>query len=348
MPRPMIRRGPNLLLARNPLQTVPVIEIEVDVADLAQVRFATDAVWETSASLHALVFPKHHLLHQRLRRLVPKRPGFDLDHLVMLHRTGSWLPDICAPAPSPRPGHPLEQLEAVRRTDLAVAEADLCQLRRLQPDTESARLTPEQYVERTADAMAGWWSVVLEPLWERIDAIHRADIAHHQAVLAAQGFAATMPVLHRDLSFADRKVRVDLGKVQHASSAAGQGLWFMPSVFRWPWVAVDTRDGAAVVSYGARGAGRVWQQPGREAPQGLPDLIGRTRASLLERLDIPLSTTALAQAMGLSISTVSEHLTVMSSSGLLQSRREGQRVLYWRTRVGDLLVDGDVSDRRSG
>ena len=324
------------------------IEIEVDVADLAQVRFVTDAVWETSASLHALMFPKHHLLHQRLRRLVPKRPDFDLDHLVTLHRNAAWLPDICAPAPSGRPGHPLEQLEALRHTDPAVAEADLAQLRSLHPDSEAARLTPELYAERTAEAMAGWWSALLEPLWERIDAIHRADIAHHQTVLAAHGLAATIPVLHRDLSFADSRVRVEIGKAQHTSSAAGRGLWFMPSVFRWPWVAVDTRDGAAVVSYGARGAGRVWQQAGREAPQGLPELIGRTRALLLERLDIPLSTTTLARALGLSISTVSEHLTVMSSSGLLQSRREGQRVLYWRTMVGDLLVDGEVSDLRSG
>jgi DNA-binding transcriptional ArsR family regulator len=126
-------------------------------------------------------------------------------------------------------------------------------------------------------------------------------------------------------------------------------VWFLPSVLRWPWVAVDTRDGAAVVSYGARGSGRVWQQPGRETPPGLPDLIGRTRATILERLDVPTTTTSLARELGLSISTVSEHLTVMSASGLLQSRREGQRVLYWRTMVGDLLVEGEVSSgRRSG
>ena len=119
-------------------------------------------------------------------------------------------------------------------------------------------------------------------------------------------------------------------------------------MFRWPWVAVDTREGAAVVSYGARGSGRVWQQGGRGTPHGLPDLVGRTRAALLERLDVPLSTTALAQALGLSISTVSEHLTVMSASGLLQSRRDGQRVLYWRTTVGDLLVGDENADRQLG
>ena len=69
---------------------------------------------------------------------------------------------------------------------------------------------------------------------------------------------------------------------------------------------------------------------------------------ILECLDVPRSTTSLAKLFGLSISTVSEHLSVMAASGLLQSRRDGQRVLYWRTMVGDLLVDGEGAEARLG
>jgi DNA-binding transcriptional ArsR family regulator len=326
-----------------------VIEIEVGVADLAQVRFTTDAVWETSASIHALVFQKSHLLHQRLRKLVPKRPDFDLDHLLTLAGDAGWLPDVWAPQPSARPAHPLEQLDGVRRTDLRVAESDLEQLRRQAPESAVARMQPQEYLDRTVEAMQGWWAAVLEPLWDRIDAIHRADIVHHQAILSAQGLDALLPQLHRDLSLEGHRLRVCLGKHQVSVTSCGQGLWFMPSVFRWPWVAVDTRDTVAnVVSYAARGSGRVWQQPGRETPAGLPDLIGRSRAMILDCLDVPRSTTSIAQLFGLSISTVSEHLSVMAASGLLQSRRDGQRVLYWRTMVGDLLVDGEGAAARLG
>jgi hypothetical protein len=326
-----------------------VIEVEVDVSDLALVRFTTDAVWETSASVHALVFQKSHLLHQRLRRLVPKRPDFDLDHLMTLAGDAGWLPDVWAPPPSARPAHPLEQLDAVRRTDLSVAEADLEQLRRLRPESATARMEPQQYLDRTAEAMQGWWATVLDPIWDRIDAIHRADITHHQALLAANGLAALLPQLHRNLSLEGNLLRVDLGKHAVSVRSRGEGLWFIPSVFRWPWVALDTRDTVAnTVSYGARGSGRVWQQPGRETPAGLPDLIGRSRALILEGLDVPRSTTSLAKLFGLSISTVSEHLSVMAASGLLQSRRDGQRVLYWRTLVGDLLVDGEGAAARLG
>ena len=63
---------------------------------------------------------------------------------------------------------------------------------------------------------------------------------------------------------------------------------------------------------------------------------------------MPRSTTSLAQSFGLSISTVSEHLSVMASSGLLQSRRDGQQVLYWRTVVGDALVGDEGSSRLLG
>ena len=69
---------------------------------------------------------------------------------------------------------------------------------------------------------------------------------------------------------------------------------------------------------------------------------------ILESLDVPRSTTSLARSFGLSISTVSEHLSVMASSGLLESRRDGQRVLYWRTVVGDLLVGGESAARLLG
>ena len=321
----------------------------MDVVDLAQVRFTTDAVWETTASIHTLVFPRHHLLHQRLRRLVPKRPDFDLGHLLTLAGDAAWLPDVWAPPPSARPAHPLEQLEAVRDTDPAVAEADLEQLRILAPESDAARMQPQEYLDRTAEAMQGWWATVLEPLWDRIDAIQRADIAHHQSALATGGLAATMPELNRGLSFEGSRLRVSLGEGLLSLKSCGQGIWFVPSVFRWPWVALDTRETVPpVVSYGARGAGRVWQQPGRGTATGLPDLLGRSRALILESLDVPRSTTSLAQSLGLSLSTVSEHLSVLAASGLLESRRDGQRVLYWRTMVGDLLVDGESAALLSG
>ena len=73
---------------------------------------------------------------------------------------------------------------------------------------------------------------------------------------------------------------------------------------------------------------------------GLVELLGRSRASILHLLDVGRTTADLARDLGLSPSTVSWHLSVMTASGLLVARRDGRRVLYARTVVGDLLAQG--------
>jgi DNA-binding transcriptional ArsR family regulator len=223
-------------------------------------------------------------------------------------------------------------------TEVAVAESDLRMLQKLRPETRTARMSPDEYLATTAEAMVGYWREVLAPLWDRIDGIVTADIAHHRAALAAQGLGAALPGLHEELSFAGETVRVAM-HTDAVVQASGRGVWFVPSVFRWPWISVDIREREPVVSYAARGAGRVWEDE-QQSDLGLVELLGRSRAEILRRLDVPRSTTGLARDLELSPSTVSWHLSVMSTSGLLGSRREGRRVLYSRTLVGDLLARG--------
>ena len=201
----------------------------------------------------------------------------------------------------------------------------------------------------------GYWREVLEPLWDRIHGIVTADIAHHRAALASDGLRAALPGVHEELSFAGQSVRVAM-KTDAVVQASGRGVWFVPSVFRWPWLSVDIREQEPVVSYAARGAGRVWEDE-QQSDLGLVELLGRSRAEILRRLDVPRTTTGLSRDLELSPSTVSWHLSVMSASGLLASRREGRRVLYSRTlgrrpagpwRIGagaDRLIPGSTSRR---
>jgi DNA-binding transcriptional ArsR family regulator len=58
----------------------------------------------------------------------------------------------------------------------------------------------------------------------------------------------------------------------------------------------------------------------------LDTLIGRTRAAILLRLDVPMTTTQLARGLHQSPSTVSEHLTVLRGNGLLISWRRASTV----------------------
>jgi DNA-binding transcriptional ArsR family regulator len=68
------------------------------------------------------------------------------------------------------------------------------------------------------------------------------------------------------------------------------------------------------------------------------ELLGRSRAALLARLDLPQSTTWLAAHLGLTPSAVSQHLTVLRRAGLVTAHRTGRWVLYRRTTPGTRLL----------
>lgn len=80
----------------------------------------------------------------------------------------------------------------------------------------------------------------------------------------------------------------------------------------------------------------------RETTGQLPvaQLIGPTRAMVLDALEHPRTTTDLAGLLGLTPPTTSRHATVLREAGLVESRRQGNRVFHLRTRLGDALMNG--------
>jgi DNA-binding transcriptional ArsR family regulator len=274
---------------------------------------------------------------------VPRDPGFDLDLLLELTRPDHFVPDILGPTPSARPGHPLDQFGRMATTDDEVLESDLRAMRELIPGSRVARMDTREFAERTAEAMAAYWLAVLEPVWERIDAITGADIAHRSVALASDGLERALGELNPGVSWVGDGLALALGQSQVRLPSTGQGLWLLPLVFRGGGVMLADKSIPPVIAYSARGAGQLWERPVESIVGGLDALIGRSRAAILARLDIPRSTTALAEALMLSPGTVSQHLAVLVSAGLCSSRRDGKRVLYSRTPRADVLLDIDAA-----
>jgi len=67
------------------------------------------------------------------------------------------------------------------------------------------------------------------------------------------------------------------------------------------------------------------------------------RIALLRRLDRPRSVTELREGLGLAQPTVSHHLAILRSSGLVEAKREGRRRMY-RWAESD---HGDAAELRS-
>ena len=51
----------------------------------------------------------------------------------------------------------------------------------------------------------------------------------------------------------------------------------------------------------------------------------------------PLATKDLAERLGSSSGGISDHLQVLREAGLVAARREGRRVIYSRTAIGESL-----------
>ena len=314
-----------------------MIEVSLGVDDVAATRFTSCAVNETVASLRVLRHPQLHSLHAaHLRARVPSVSRFDLEMLMALVEPEKWIAGILAPAPSAKPPDPLTQLRAVAYGDIATAEDDLAVLR--QHSQRWVDMTAEQLMGEVAAALVGYWRQVLEPIWERVQIVTDADIAHRSATLAAEGVAAAMAGLHDQIRYVQHRILIDLPGHSSVNAGTGQGMWLVPSVFRWPRVAVVADGDLLKISYGCRAAALLWEREPTTRPDSLSGLLGRTRASILELTSVPVTTSSLSAQLSLSPGTVSEHLSVLTAAGLLYSRRQGRRVLYSRTALGTTLA----------
>ncbi len=111
-------------------------------------------------------------------------------------------------------------------------------------------------------------------------------------------------------------------------------------MFLWSKVLINYAQPEVVeVTYGAYGAGRLWDSAQPDRRNALAALLGRSRASMLIELAVPASTTQLAARLGQSLATTSWHLSVLTKGGLITRSRAGRVVWYQQTPLGTSLVE---------
>ncbi|WP_335933582.1 ArsR/SmtB family transcription factor [Streptomyces sp. PTD5-9] len=189
---------------------------------------------------------------------------------------------------------------------------------------------PETQLGYLAVELANFWQVAMEPRGTGLTRTLEEEILFRSRTLAMSGGAA---LLH------------DLGLPSERTDGADH-LTVVPVLLadgaHW-WSEVD---GRTAVSYAARGAGilRAESRRGGAAvePQRadrLAILLGRGRASVVRELAVPITTSALADQLGLAASTVSQHLSALVSAGVVRRHRAGTRVLYELNREGVALTE---------
>lgn len=328
----------------------PAVQTRViEAADLGRARFAVSPLWETVASLRVL--PRrgpedfHTAWVDQARRRV-QEDGIDLERLLALVPPAGHLADLLTPPPPQRSNDFAAELAGVAATEPAELAHDVDALLGQGPPPahravlEAARTDPAGFVGVVVADLERYWEVAIAPVWDRLRSLAEADITWRLDQIASGGAHAVLDTLHP-------RVRMDGDRLVVTNTCGagpigdGLGVVLVPCAFAWPHLLLWTRPGRPPsLTYSPRGVGVLWQESslGQDAP--LAELVGRTRASALAALDLPMTTSQLACHLDLGASTTNAHLKVLLRSGLVVADRRGRSVLYARTGLGDRLVDG--------
>ncbi|MEV4508782.1 DUF5937 family protein [Dactylosporangium sp. NPDC049525] len=201
---------------------------------------------------------------------------------------------------------------------------------RLITDPAAVRAAVRDLLEACVDAFfLDTWRQVEHQL--AADARHKADLFARHGLQAA--LAAVSPAITLSADAGSERIRLD--KLQDsATSAAGDGVTFIPSVYGRPHLLTVHAPGwRPVVQYPVAERHQDTHQ-GRPAPM---DLVRRrldalahpVRQRLCRTLARgPHTTGELAEAWHLTPPEVSRHLAVLKKAGLLQTTRRGRYVRH--------------------
>ena len=319
-----------------------MIELLFEPGDLARIRFARSPMLELVSSVRIADHADRARMHQPwVQSVRGSVSALRLDLLQPLLADPRYVPEFLTPPPDRMDTRFDDELARIRGTSETDVRAQLDLFGGGAPLPEALRSlyeNPERHLGQLAAEVRAYWRVAIEPIWARLAGLLDAEIGYRADQLTSGGIVRLLGNLHPELEYAEDTLRILWPTWQSRNRLDGAGVLLVPCVFAWPSLLVDTSPQSPTLTYSPRGVGQVWAGSARSSAPSLADLLGRSRAALLAKLDLPLSTTQVARDLGLSAASVSEHLSVLRRSRLVTSRRSGRQVLYQRTALGtDLL-----------
>lgn len=319
---------------------------QVNADTLAESRFVISPLAEVTASLMVLAkgtatHPGEQAWLGTHRSAYRERLAADpVTALLVRAALGrSWVADFFGfiPTGSSEPGLG-EELARVRRTPPEAARADLAQSL---GGPLPASLDRSDLPERAADLLEWVWQETVLPYWPRRRRIMEADVVARTRQLSQGGWAAALEGLRPGMRWlGEGRLQVNAYNYPPRRIAGAQ-LLFIPVTSGRAWVAWDIPHRYAVV-YPCSG---VLAPP---VPAPVPDalgvLLGPARAAVLVLLETPKSTTQLVALTGQGLGSVGRHLKILLGARLVQRRRAGRLVLYYRTAAGDTMLEAQQND----
>lgn len=334
-----------------------MLQVDFGEGALSRLRVArgADPLWDAALSLHLLQNRQESLVYDAWRREVRaalhrERLTEDVRALMPLCPASGYFPDFLTPSTGEASlEHGVDRLMSTPRRRLVTELTRLCaDLPRPVPRSVRWVATGDPAALRwLGTTLRRYHAVAVSPYLDAIGARVAEDRAR-RAEAALGGGAEGLLISYTELP----------GWRWHGTRLAapypearlvrlrGRTLTVVPGFFcvRAPLTLVNDALPPVLVYPTPPAPGWL---PRLRAGAGRPSvaqLIGTSRARLLELLQRPMTTTALAAALRLAPSTASRHATVLREAGLVVTTREGNRVLHRRTALGLALLEGTAPE----
>lgn len=334
-----------------------MIRCTLSPTTLLNLRFAYSPLAECGFSLRLLLSPQPLHVHDAWLRRVRTDlqdavdAGLDLDLLLGVSGSGRWATDFLFPKPATREDSISDQLQRLALLDPITVREVLVRVfegKDLPGGAQRVIAAGDRGPQLIADALWDYWTVAIAPYWDRMRAVLEDDIAHRSTKASSGGLSHVLAGLHPEVSLDGDVLEID--KPRHSDAHySGTYLTLVPAIFIWPGLAFDHADDHLEIAYAARGVGRVWEDlESQSISSSLGNLIGQSRASILNLLAVPMSTTEIARTLAQAPAAVSRHLSILRESGMVVSWRSGRSVLYRRTLLGNSVIGGQRPPRTAG
>ncbi|MFJ5631833.1 ArsR/SmtB family transcription factor [Streptomyces goshikiensis] len=299
-----------------------MIRLDLDDESLRSTRLAMSPLWETLGSLMLLArsrgavpSPYTGWAHQA-RRAVPTEVMGALLELVR-RQEAPFLRRALGYVPGP---------------SASTLQGELDRLRR-QGD--------EPGDERIAGLLEEYWNRAIGPHWVSIRSALEEEVLFRGRTLAVNGPEAMLAELGGRVLWQRPRLTapypLDLTRTVHGSK-----LVFVPSMFSAATRIFTANERVTAMSYQARATGFFYfvgeAKPETAGADRLALLIGGGRARVLRALQVPKTTTVVAESLGVAKSTVSQHLAVLTEAGVVWRQRLGGQVFYQLDRSGFALL----------
>lgn len=301
--------------------------VRLTQADLANVRFATAPAPVLETVLAFAQFERRTL--GRVLSPLPVRPLFSL---VRNARGPIFLDPPVAD---------VEQgFELVASAPKTMIRDDLARLWRRDPPLWLRNLADGGTEERqvVGTALRRWYEHTIAPHRRQIETVFHHDLAMRTPKMRAGDVSGLLNSIHPDLTYQDGIMKLP-HPIDLTYELEGQGFELRPTTQwtgrpLWSWSSEDSSRFCLAYPALSESTATV-QQPTERA---LANLLGETRAAVMKALTSPLSTGQLAERVGVSISSASQHAAVLRDVGLVRSIRDGQKVTHSLTKRGMTLL----------